>query len=43
MPKMVDFYKYLKCTSCKLSGLYCPTHREEVEKLLEEESHETIP
>jgi hypothetical protein len=33
---MIDFYKYLKCPNCKESGLYCPTHRKEVEKILEE-------
>ena len=36
MHKLIDFYKYLNCTSCRRIGLYCTKHREEVEKLLEE-------
>ena len=31
---MIDFSKYLECPDCKVSGLYCPTHRAEVEKKL---------
>ena len=31
---MIDFSKYLECQDCKATGLYCPTHREEVEKKL---------
>ena len=34
---MIDFEKYLKCQDCKDSGLYCKKHREEVEKILEEQ------
>ncbi|MCE9653414.1 MAG: hypothetical protein K8Q89_10245 [Nitrosarchaeum sp.] len=34
---MINYYKYLKCPDCKKSGLYCPVHRKEVEKILQEE------
>ncbi|MCE2505577.1 MAG: hypothetical protein J4F36_03695 [Nitrosopumilaceae archaeon] len=34
---MIDYYKYLKCPKCKESGLYCITHRKEVEQILENE------
>ena len=30
-----DFYKYLKCPACREQELYCPTHRAEVEKMLD--------
>ncbi len=31
---LIDYYKYLNCKDCKESGLYCPKHRTEVEKIL---------
>lgn len=31
---MINFSKYLECHDCKVSGLYCTTHRAEVEKKL---------
>lgn len=34
---MIDYYKYLKCPDCKDSGLYCKSHRDEVEKILEQQ------
>jgi len=30
-----DLYKYLKCPACREQELYCPTHRAEVEKMLD--------
>ena len=33
---MIDYYKYLKCPDCIESGLYCSTHRKEVERILKE-------
>jgi len=32
--QMIDYYKYLKCQECKDSGLYCKTHRIEVDTIL---------
>ena len=34
--KMIEFHKYLNCPDCRASGLYCPQHRIEVEKILEQ-------
>jgi len=34
----IDFTKYLNCPACKEVELYCPTHRAEVEKILENEN-----
>ncbi len=31
---LLDYYKYLNCKDCRESGLYCPKHRTEVEKIL---------
>ena len=36
---MIDFTKYLNCPACKEVELYCPTHRAEVEKILENENN----
>ena len=36
--RMIDFTKYLNCPACKEVELYCPTHRAEVEKILENEN-----
>jgi len=36
--EMIDFTKYLNCPACKEIELYCPTHRAEVEKILESEN-----
>ena len=30
----MDYSKYLNCSNCKKSGLYCKEHRREVEILL---------
>ena len=30
----LDYTKYLNCPKCKKVELYCPEHREEVEKTL---------
>jgi hypothetical protein len=30
----IDYFKYLKCMECRKVGLYCPPHRDEVEKIL---------
>ena len=32
----IDYTKYLNCQACKDSGLHCPKHRIEVEKILEQ-------
>ena len=32
--KMIDYYKYLKCSECKDVGLYCKQHRIEVDTIL---------
>jgi|SaaInlV_135m_DNA_2_1039731.scaffolds.fasta_scaffold197128_1 hypothetical protein len=32
--QMIDYYKYLKCQECKDSGLYCKSHRIEVDAIL---------
>ena len=34
--KTIEFTKYLNCADCRASGLYCPQHRIEVEKILEQ-------
>jgi len=34
--KTIEFTKYLNCPDCRESGLYCPQHRIEVEKILEQ-------
>ncbi|MEX0656457.1 MAG: hypothetical protein WD154_02790 [Nitrosopumilaceae archaeon] len=34
--EMINFYKYLNCTACQESGLYCKEHKGEVEKILAE-------
>jgi len=36
--ELIDFYKYLNCPLCRETGLYCPTHRAEVENILENEN-----
>jgi len=40
MLELIDYYKYLKCTSCRKLGLYCPEHRAEVERLLEKDDED---
>jgi hypothetical protein len=34
--EMINFHKYLRCSACQESGLYCKKHKGEVEKILEE-------
>ena len=34
MNLMIDFSKYLNCNDCRIIGLYCAKHRDEVEKKL---------
>ena len=31
---MIDYNKYLQCTNCKESKLYCDLHKIEVDKIL---------
>jgi len=35
---VIDFSKYLKCSKCIESGLYCKAHRIEVENILNQNS-----
>ncbi len=34
--KTIEFTKYFNCPDCRASVLYCPQHRIEVEKILEQ-------